>query len=227
MDAKMQEWERTKALFECALDLPSAARTTFLAQNCPNEAIRRQVEQLLHDHEAAGSFLAEPSLGAQVLPSDLWERPEGANLRSELAEEWGFSAGSLSDSLIGSRVGAYQVERCIGTGGMAAVYLASRADTAYDKQVAIKIVRCAVEGSEILERFRNERQTLASLDHPNIVRLIDGGSTEQGFPFLVMDYVEGTPIDRYCDNHTLPIEERLQLFCHVCTAVQHAHNHSV
>src|SRR5215471_6998597 len=137
MDAKMQDWEKVKALFECALDLPTAARTDFLAQDCPNEAIRRQVEQLLRDHEAAGPFLAEPSLGAQVLPNDLWKQLEGADLKSELAEAWdSFAAEPISDSLIGSRVGAYKVERRIGTGGMAAVYLASRADTAYDKQVA-------------------------------------------------------------------------------------------
>jgi len=105
--------------------------------------------------------------------------------------------------VIGRRIGAYKIIQRIGRGGMATVYLASRADEQYEKQVAIKILLPELGSEDLLRRFRNERQTLARLDHPNIVKLLDGGSTEEGLPYLVMDYVQGVPIDKYCDNHKL------------------------
>jgi serine/threonine protein kinase len=106
---------------------------------------------------------------------------------------------------------------------MAAVFLASRADDEYRKKVAVKLVQPALDSRDLLTRFRNERQTLASLDHPNIVKLLDGGSTPEGLPFLVMDYVEGSPIDEYCDQHKLSVDARLHLFGKVCDAVRYAH----
>src|SRR3989475_9036648 len=127
----------------------------------------------------------------------------------------------------GRRLGPYRVLHEIGHGGMAVVYAALRADDEYRKRVAIKIVRPGFDSEEILRRFRNERQTLATLDHPNIVKLLDGGSTEDGLPYLVMDYVEGVPIDEYCDTHRLSTTERLQLFRIVCAAVQFAHRNQV
>jgi serine/threonine protein kinase/tetratricopeptide (TPR) repeat protein len=106
---------------------------------------------------------------------------------------------------------------------MGAVFLASRDDDEYHKQVAVKFLHPGFDSSDLLNRFRNERQTLAGLDHPNIVKLLDGGSTPEGLPFLVMDYVEGSPIDEYCDQLKLCIDERLHLFSKVCEAVQYAH----
>jgi serine/threonine protein kinase/predicted Zn-dependent protease len=110
---------------------------------------------------------------------------------------------------------------------MAVVYLGERDDQSYRKQVAIKMVKPGIDTEQILQRFRNERQTLAALDHSNIVKLLDGGSTEDGLPYLVMEYVEGLPIDQYCDLHTLSIDERLPLFRQVCSAVQYAHENLV
>ena len=110
-----------------------------------------------------------------------------------------------------------------GDRGKPAVFLAARADDAYQKEVAVKLVRPGLDSQDVLSRFRNERQTLASLDHPNIVGLLDGGSTPEGSPFLVMEYVEGTPIDDYCDQHKLSVDDRLRLFSKVCDAVQYAH----
>jgi Tol biopolymer transport system component len=110
---------------------------------------------------------------------------------------------------------------------MAAVFLAVRADDEYRKEVAVKLVQPGLDSRDLLNRFRNERQTLAGLDHPNIVKLLDGGSTAEGLPFLVMDYVEGSPIDEYCDQHKLSIDERLHLFDKVCAAVQYAHQRMV
>jgi serine/threonine protein kinase len=121
----------------------------------------------------------------------------------------------------------YRLIELIGQGGMGDVYRAERADGQYDQRVAIKFVRAGLDTSAILERFRNERQVLASLDHPNIARLFDGGTSEEGIPYLVMELIEGTPIDHYCDLQKLTISERLQLFLQVASAVQYAHQHLV
>ena len=113
------------------------------------------------------------------------------------------------------------------TGEWEEVYRAVRADGQYTKDVAVKLVRGGYDTDSMLERFRNERQILASLDHPDIARLLDGGTTDDGIPYLVMELVEGTRIDLFCDEHKLPITERLQLFRQVCSAVQYAHQHLV
>ena len=127
----------------------------------------------------------------------------------------------------GRRLGAYRITREIGHGGMGSVYLAARADDVFHKEVAIKIVRMGVANADLLRRFHQEREILASLDHPAIARVIDGGSTEDGLPYLVMDYVDGRPIDAWCDEHRLNVSERLTLFRAVCAAVQHAHQRLV
>ena len=129
--------------------------------------------------------------------------------------------------MAGRRLGVYKLVRRVGQGGMASVYLAVRADGEFRQQVAIKLVRAGLDSDEVLSRFRNERQTLAGLDHPNIVKLLDGGSSPEGTPYLVMDYVEGSPIDEYCDRQRLSVEERLHLFGRVCEAVEYAHQEGV
>ena len=134
---------------------------------------------------------------------------------------------SGEDPMLGRRIGDYRIERRLGSGGMAAVYLASRADDQFRMLAAIKVLRPDPEREDLLQRFRNERQTLAALAHPNIVKLLDGGSTEEGLPYLVMDYVNGIAIDKYCDQHNLSIQARLELFAEVCGAVEYAHAHSV
>jgi non-specific serine/threonine protein kinase/serine/threonine-protein kinase len=129
--------------------------------------------------------------------------------------------------MVGRRIGPYQIVREIGHGGMGAVYLATRADDQYRKQVAIKLIRHGMDTDFVLRRFRTERQILAALDHPNIARLLDGSTTEEGLPYLVMEYIEGVPIGEYCDQHQLNTEERLKLFRQVCAAVHYAHQHLV
>jgi serine/threonine-protein kinase len=121
--------------------------------------------------------------------------------------------------------GPYRIEREIGRGGMGAVYLATRADDEYRKRVAVKVIKRGMDTDEIVERFRRERQTLANLDHPNIARLLDGGTTDDGLPYFVMEYVEGRPLDEYC--RTLSLAGRLRLFRTVCGAVQFAHRNLV
>jgi eukaryotic-like serine/threonine-protein kinase len=134
---------------------------------------------------------------------------------------------SEQERWIGRRVGAYEIVALIGSGGMGEVYRARRVDAQYEKEVAIKLVPSGLPASFILKRFRAERQILARLDHPHIAQLIDGGATEGGLPYLVMDLVEGIPLDRYCDEHKPSIRKRLQLFRDVCSAVSHAHQHLI
>ncbi len=136
------------------------------------------------------------------------------------------AAPSPEDPGLGRRIGPYRVERLIARGGMGAVYLAVREDD-FRKRVALKLVRPELQSVEILRRFAAERQILAGLEHPNIARLLDGGSTDDMMPFLVMEYVEGVPLDRYCDQHEVSLDQRLRLFRQVCSAVHFAHQNLV
>jgi tetratricopeptide (TPR) repeat protein len=127
----------------------------------------------------------------------------------------------------GDHIGRYAILRRVGTGGMGSVYAAARVDRTYRRLVAIKVVNPGMDSQAILGRFLRERQMLAGLDHPNIARLLDGGTTDDGLPYLVMEYVEGTPIDEHCDRHGLSVSERLKLFVILCHAVQHAHRNLI
>jgi eukaryotic-like serine/threonine-protein kinase len=198
-----ERWQAIREVLHEALELAPPERSAYLERACASDtALRREVESLLASSEAARSSFLESAPLAHLTPPEV--------LESE-------------DSLAGRRVGVYQLVRRIGRGGMAAVFLATRADGEFNQQVAIKVVLPGLNSDEVLKRFRNERQTLAGLDHPNIVKLLDGGSTPEGAPYLVMDYVEGSPIDEYCDSHKLSVQERLQLFGKVCQAVEYAH----
>jgi serine/threonine protein kinase/predicted negative regulator of RcsB-dependent stress response len=132
-----------------------------------------------------------------------------------------------AESIAGRHIGPYQVVRELGHGGMGAVYLAVRADDQFKQQVAIKLIKRGMDTDFIISRFRHERQILASFHHPNIAGLLDGGSTEDGLPYFVMEYIEGHPINTYCGNHRLPITERIKLFRQVCAAVHYAHQNLV
>ncbi len=196
------QWEQVKEIVALALEQDPARRTLFVRQACGDDAgLRQEVEALLPYHDQADSLLENP---AALHFFD--NRP-----------------AAMTDR----RVGAYRIVREIGHGGMAVVYLGERDDREFRKRVAIKMLQPGIQSQEILHRFRNERQTLASLDHPHIVRLLDGGSTEDGWPYLVMDYVEGLPIDEYCNTQELAAGKRLELFLLVCVAVQYAHEHLV
>src|SRR5215469_3898221 len=224
MDMTPAEWNRVKELFQTALDLDPSQRVAFLAENCHDDQIRTEVERLLRNYQEAASFFNDPAL------NPLWEDRTTEGSSDSRAASTLFTTPFETEEekpMTGRRLGAYKVVRCIGQGGMAAVFLATRADDEYQKQVAIKLVHQGLDSRELLSRFRNERQTLADLDHPNIVKLLDGGSTPEGAPFLVMDYVEGTAIDEYCDHHKLCVGDRLRLFSKVCEALQYAHRKSI
>jgi len=195
-----EKWAQIKELFGSALEQEPAARSAFLRAACgDDQELRSEIESLL------GSFDSNQSLAAESPPA----------------------IDSKASAFAGQTVGHYRVIRQIGSGGMGAVYLAVRADDEYNKRVAIKLVQAGIDTQEMLNRFRHERQILAALDHPNIAKLLDGGTTAQGLPYFVMDYVEGTRIDEYSDTHKLSVRERLKLFRDVCSGVQYVHQNLV
>jgi serine/threonine protein kinase/Tfp pilus assembly protein PilF len=197
-----EKWDQVRDLFALALERNPEERSSFLLQACAgDDSLRAEIESLLSSFDGAATFLEDcPAAGL-------------------LAEQ--------SRGMTGRKIGVYRIVREIGHGGMAVVYLGERDDQNYRKQVALKMVKPGIDTEQVLHRFRNERQTLAALDHSNIVKLLDGGSSEDGSPYLVMEYVDGLPIDQYCDLNTLSVEDRLRLFCQVCSAVQYAHENLV
>ena len=185
-----EQWERVKTVFAAALDEPADRRAAFLEPACGGDAgLRDEVESLL-----AASTDPEPVIEAHAL--DL-----GAML----------GVGE-APAVAGRQFGNYRIVREIGRGGMGAVFLADRADGAFRHQVAIKVIRQTLADPDLERRFRRERQILASLTHPNIARLLDGGMTPQGEPFLVMEYVDGEPLPAYASRVRLDLDSRLALF---------------
>jgi serine/threonine-protein kinase len=200
---RSDRWVRIEYLFYAALELEPDSRAAFLDQTCRDDAeLRKEVESLLQSDRQTMGFLRKPVLDATKQ----------------------IASGALS----GKRIGVYQLLRLLGEGGMGKVYLAARADDLYRKEVAIKTVQGGLgQNRALLLRFRSERQILANLDHPAIARLLDGGITDDGLPYLVMEYVNGIRVDDYCRINKLGTEQRLQLFCAVCAAVEYAHKNLV
>ena len=198
-----KRWRQIDALFAGALEHSPAEREDFLEVECAGDPeLRRAVEELLANDAEAGDFLESPALAAA---GDV--DPDSGRARA------------------GDFIGPYRIERELDRGGMGSVYLAYRADDAYQRQVAIKLLDRASEA--MVRRFRGERQILASLDHPHVAGLFEGGETPDGRPYLVMEYVDGVPIDEYADREELSVERRLTLFLKVCSAVHYAHQNLV
>jgi eukaryotic-like serine/threonine-protein kinase len=200
-----ERWGRVKELFSAAAELPAANRAAFLAREAGDDVdLIAEVSSLIDSHVTAGRFLEDvpPELRAAALDA-------GDSARA------------------GERIGAYRLVEMIGTGGMGDVYKALRDDDQYRAEVAIKLMRAEVRNPLAEQRFKNERQILAALDHRNIARLLDGGATSNGLPYVVMELVNGKPIDVYCDERALGTRDRLQLFLQVCAAVSYAHQHLV
>ena len=198
-----ERWQQVTEVLDKFLRFSATQRLDYLAEIARNDPeLCREVESLLASHEQAGAeFLNTPALQAT-------QREQEADRQQ---------------TLLGRRLGAYQIVEQIGVGGMGAVYRAFRADDQYRKQVALKVVRGEQDSAFVIGRFKNERQILASLDHPNIAHLLDGGTTEDGAPYFVMELIEGESIDEYSDHHKQDIGDRLRLFLEVCSAVQFAH----
>ena len=198
-------WQNQKDVFLAALARPPELRGAFLDAACGgDDELRRDVESLLAAHDAAGSFLSSP-----------------IGLDTEGAEDAG------APDAVPQRIGPYRILDTIAHGGMGTVYRAVRDDDAFRKTVALKLVRGGRHSDYFERRFRQERQILARLQHPNIATVLDGGTAEGGQPYLVMEYVEGQPITRFCAAQGLGIRDRLALFRTVCGAVQYAHQNLV
>ncbi len=206
IDLSPARWARVEALFDEAADMPRAARIEFLQHACADDPELRAYIGSLLDTDMAEDTLVEDSIRGVLAAAQ------------ELAEGTGEA---------GQRIGAWRIVRTLGSGGMGVVYLASRADLQFSQQVAIKVVRQRLVDPDVEARLKAERQILANLDHPNIARLFDGGTMADGTPYLVMEYIDGVPIDEYCDRRRLTVRQRLELFRTVCAAIQHAHQNLV
>jgi serine/threonine-protein kinase len=202
-----QRWPHLDTIFSRVLELPPQDRGAYLRTACGgDEDLREEVRRLLQALEESGEFLSDPSAwlpGLDPPPPDAPPDPTGIVL------------------------GHYRLLEELGGGGMGTVYLAERADGEYEKRVALKLLRNRIASEGEIRRFQQERQILANLQHPNIARILDGGVADDGRLFYVMEFVEGIPIDRYCDERRLSVEERLKLFERLCAAVHHAHQNLV
>ncbi|MEO6872537.1 MAG: serine/threonine-protein kinase [Chthoniobacterales bacterium] len=206
MARNSDEYNRLQEIFLAAVDLPAKEQSLYLESECGGDVrLRQEVESLIAADSHTDGFTEQ--------------------IESSIPDNLGSDDGG--ESLAGQQFGAYRILREIGRGGLGTVYLAERADHEYRKEVALKLVRRGLDTEDILERFRHERQILAQLDHPNIARLIDGGTTDEGLPYFVMEYVEGTTLTKYCETQQLGAEERLKLFRKVCEAVSYAHQNLV
>jgi eukaryotic-like serine/threonine-protein kinase len=188
------------------LELTAAERGTFLDQECRTQEVRGEVASLL-EHEGSEPLITAPAIAAAA---------------ASLVRE-----ANPDERLIGARLGSYRLQSIAGYGGMGAVYRACRDDDEFQQQVAIKLVRAAAESRNAQQRFRRERQILANLSHPNIARLLDGGSTPENVPYLVMEFIEGEPFTKWCDQRALSIEQRVRLFLPVCEGVEAANRERV
>jgi len=200
-----ERWQQIKQCFDQVLSLPETEQERFLRQHCRNDPDLKQAVQRLLRHNRA-----------QTTP-----------LRQVLAAELEDYLDKQFSIRPGEQLGSYRLRRMIGAGGMGVVYLAERSDDQFRQQVAIKLIHQYSINQEALQRFATERQILASLQHPNIAHLLDGGTTEQGLPYLVMEYIDGQPLLDYCRDQLLDTGQRLRLVEQVCTSVEYAHRNLV
>jgi serine/threonine protein kinase/tetratricopeptide (TPR) repeat protein len=191
-----------EALFHAALAVPPAERAAWLAEHCPDSELRRRVENLIAAHDRPAGPLDSPATGAY--------EPSAADV----------------PGAPGMQVGQYKLLQLIGEGGMGAVWMAEQ-EQPVRRRVAVKVIKPGMDSRQVIARFEAERQALALMDHPNIAKVLDAGTTDLGHPFFVMELVDGVPITRYCDASHLTPRERLVLFVPVCQAVQHAHQKGI
>jgi len=200
-----KEWKIIEAAFDRAVALDGPAREAMLA----------------------AFFDTHPELSQQLVDLLAADREDDEKLQQPIASAAQTMSEQAADPWEGRQIGAWTIQRRIADGGMGAVFIAERSDEQYQQTAAMKIMTAQLLAKDAVVRFRAERQILASLNHPNIAKLVDGGSTEEQLPYLVMEYVDGLPIDRFCDEHKLGIAERLLLFNKVCGAVDFAHRNLI
>jgi serine/threonine protein kinase/Tfp pilus assembly protein PilF len=206
-------WQKFEEIFPLVADLSENERETRLRELCAgDDALQREILALLKADEKASEFIESPI----SLPASLSNVFRAAKAEKQITAEFK-----------GQKFGAYRVIRKLGAGGMGAVYLAERADGEFRKKVAVKLVKNGADTAFNLQRFRHERQILAALEHPNVARLLDGGTTEDNLPYLVMEYVEGKTVFDYCDSRNLDLHGRLEIFRQICAAIRYAHERQI
>ncbi|MEA2707909.1 MAG: eukaryotic-like serine/threonine-protein kinase [Phycisphaerales bacterium] len=201
-DPTKTDLAKVQELFEAARSRPAAERPQFLAEACgPDTQLRAAVESLLSAHDSAGDFLKSAAPGVDLDPPLMFTAP-------------------------GTVIGHYKLLEPIGEGGYGTVFMAEQT-TPVHRKVALKIIKAGMDTRQVIARFEAERQALALMDHPNIAKVFDAGTTDSGRPYFVMELVKGIPITKYCDEHRLEPRQRLELFMQVCHAVQHAHQKGI
>ncbi len=200
-----ENWQKVEQLLNAALELTPGKRRKFLAEIGADD-VRRDVESLLDAEQQAENFLAFPAV---AFSADFFDDEE------------------FTDALVGQQIGNYKIVGELGFGGMGAVYLGERSDGKFAQQVAVKLLKRELNTADIRRRFGRERQILAALSHPNIARLLDAGTTDDGLPYLVMEYVEGLPVNEFCDIENLDLNSRLEIFRTICDAVAFAHRNLI
>lgn len=199
-----QRWQRVKTIFNEAITLDEPQRTVFIDQTCSKDpGLKAEIHSLLAAYEQAGDFIDHPE--------------EDISLLHDAAQ----------DPYVGQTIEVYKLQSLLAEGGMGRVYLAERTDGEFSQKVAIKLIRHTLHSKYLLQRFHRERQTLSNLQHPYIAQLLGGGTMENGVPYFIMEYVEGTPVDEYCDQAQLTIAQRLTLFRQICAAVQYVHSNLI
>ncbi len=221
--ASAEHWQKVEKILQSALDVESdAERMRFVADACAgDDRLRVEVERLIAADGDADSFIESPAWTSGGLFDSVAEK----NISDSFGEqiENGNDSANGTDDFIGRKIGVFQLKKELGRGGMGAVYLAERADGEFRQKVAVKLIKRGMDTDFVVKRFRHERQILAALNHPNVARLIDGGTSKDGLPYFVMEYVEGVPLYRFCDKQKLNTAERLGLFRRICEAVDAAH----
>ena len=200
-------WAKISEIIETALDKEETERSSYLTQVCGEDtALREEVESLLSYEDGENTNIFDKNqINALLFAED----------------------SKLTNSFIGKQIGKYKLTKMLGEGGMGAVFLADRTDGEFEQQVAIKLLKQGFVSKIALSRFVSERQILARLHHRFIAQLLDGGTTDEGMPYLVMEYIEGLPLIDYCNQQNLDLKARLELFQKICSAVQYAHQHLV
>ena len=216
-----ERWQEIEGVFQAAVEMPPEDRIAFLDKLYgPDDEIRALVVKLLESDDSAADFIEAP------IWTDSRFLNTGAKKEISNSLDQQFNNGDR-DNFLGKQIGVYQLTREIGRGGMGAVYLAERADGEFQQRVAIKLIKRGMDSDFIVRRFRHERQILASFEHPFIARLLDGGTTTDGVPYFVMEFVEGETLYNYADSKRLGIKDRLKLFQKVCSALDYAHEKQI
>ncbi|QYO66125.1 protein kinase domain-containing protein [Leptolyngbya sp. 7M] len=216
-----ERWRKLESIFDKAIEMPVGERKAFLDSECgDDDEIKEKVEELLRAEASVENFIESPVWTDSGVIS--------TRTRRDLSRSVDNGFENLErDLLIGTKIGRFELKQELGRGGMGAVYLAERVDGEFRQRVAIKLIKRGMDSDFVIRRFRHERQILASFEHPYIARLIDGGTREDGTPYFIMEFIEGETLYNFADKVCLGIEERLQLFARICSAIEYAHQRKI